>query len=134
MPGQLVSTGIYLPAPKDGLPQLIEQSSNDREAELQWRKVMSISTEAVRLFIGSIPDKKRKQYDLCTILEANFPIRVSAAEHYLMHETPVKAEQLSRLWTFLQRILVAMVSNREIEECSMLLPADTSNHRQVVIS
>ncbi|WP_275068355.1 magnesium chelatase subunit H [Prosthecochloris marina] len=100
---------------KTDYQQLIEQSSNDREAELQWRKIMSISTEAVRLFIGSIPDKKRKQYDLCTILEANFPVRVSAAEHYLIRETPVKAEQLSRLWTFLQRILVAMVSNREIE-------------------
>lgn len=95
--------------------QLSEQSSNDPKAEHLWRKVMSIATNVIRLFIGSIPDEKRKQYDLRTILEANFPVRVSAAEHFLVRETHSKGEQLSRLWEFLQRILVAMVSNREIK-------------------
>ncbi len=94
---------------------LVEHHSTDREASIQLREIMSITREAVRLFIGKLPDRKKTRQDLRTILEGSFPVRVSAAEHYLMRHAPVKSGQLSRFWTFLQRVLVALVSNREIE-------------------
>ena len=93
---------------------LLEQSGSNREANLQRQQIMNITRETVRLFIGSLPEKKRVQHELRNILEATFPVRVSAAEHYLHREASIKPGQLSGLWKALQRILVAMTSNREI--------------------
>ena len=93
---------------------LLEQTGNNREASRQWREIMTITRETIRHFIGSIPEEKRKQHDLCSLLEACFPVRVSAAEHYLNRKAAIKPGQLSKLWATLQHILVAMISNREI--------------------
>ncbi len=93
---------------------LLEQSSSNREASLLWRQIMSITRETIRHFIGSLPDGKRTQKELRNIFEASFPVRVSAAERYLHKEASVKPVQLSGLWEVLQRVLIAMISNREI--------------------
>lgn len=94
---------------------LIEQSGKNREESVQWREIMHITRETVRTFIGPPPQGKKTQPDIRTILEASFPVRVSQAERYLMRQAPLKAGQLSELWKFLQHILLALLSNREIE-------------------
>ena len=99
---------------KTDYSNLLEQSSSNREASLQWHRITGISREAVRLFIGSLPEKKRAQHELRNILEATFPVRVSEAEHYLHREVSIKPGQLSGLWRALQRVLIAMISNREV--------------------
>lgn len=95
--------------------KLAENSGSNREADIRLREIMSIVRETVRLFIGNVPVENRSQKELRTILEASFQVRVSAAERYLSGETTVKPAQLQAFWTFLQRVFIALVSNREIE-------------------
>ncbi len=94
---------------------LVKHSGSNREAMLQWQEMMSIAREAVRLFIGNVPDENNTPHDLRTMLEASLPVRVSAAERSLSRKASAKSGELSALWTFLQRILLALVSNREID-------------------
>ncbi len=93
---------------------LVEKSSTDRDTSKELRQIMATSRETIRRFIGTLPEGKRTQEEIRTILEAAFPVRVSAAERYLQQETSIKPLRMDRLWKKLQRVLVSMVSNREI--------------------
>lgn len=94
---------------------LIEKSVSNRKESVEWRELMNLTRETVRIFIGPPLQGNTTLKDLRTILEGSFPVRVSQAEHYLARHAPVKAGQLSGFWNFLQRILLALISNREVE-------------------
>ncbi|MBL6955642.1 MAG: magnesium chelatase subunit H [Chlorobium phaeobacteroides] len=94
--------------------QIVNQNTNGSEKEREWRDLLHISRETVRHFIGTLPGAEETQYDIRSILEASFKVRISAAEHYLHRTASIRPGHFSGLWELLQHILIAMISNREI--------------------
>ena len=95
--------------------ELNRQRSTSHSAADKWQELISITREALRQFIGTIPPQESAATPLRTMLEASYPIRRSNAERYLHQKAGVKASTMTHFWDFMQRVLLGCTENREIQ-------------------
>ncbi len=107
---ELVSLGLGLDC-----RLMAERHEEDMRLRESWQKVSSICREAVRLFIGELPATLPQGVTMTALLEGNLTIRMNDADAMLQKAAGIRPGQLSRLWHFLNAILIGMANNREIE-------------------
>jgi magnesium chelatase subunit H len=86
-----------------------------------WRQVAAICREAVRLFVGKLPEQLPQGVTIPMLLEGTLPVRMSDADAWLLKSAGIRPVQTGRLWHFLNGILAGMLCNTEVEAVSSAL-------------
>jgi len=107
---ELVSAGLGLDC-----RLMAERHEEDMDLRESWLKVSSICREAVRKFIGTLPETLPAGLTSTTLLEGTLTVRMNEADAWLQKAAGIRPAQLGKLWHFLNGILIGMVTNREIE-------------------
>ncbi len=113
---ELVCTGLRL-----DYDRLIEHHEEEMQLRESWQKVTSICHEAVKRFVGKLPETLPGGVSTAAFLEGTLPVRMNEANTWLQKSAAIKPRQLDRLWHFLNGILAAMLENREIEAVTKAL-------------
>ena len=108
-----------------GLPldyeELAERHEEKMELRESWQMVTAICHEAVRRFIGNLPESMPNGVSIATMLDGTLAVRIDEASAYLHKAAALKPHQLDKLWHFLNGLLAAMLENREIEAVTRAL-------------
>jgi magnesium chelatase subunit H len=107
---ELVCAGLHL-----DYQQLLEHHEEQMPLRESWQKVTAICQQAVRQFVGNLPDNLPEGVTTASLLEGTLPVRMSTAGTYLQKSAGVKTQQLGKLWHFLNGILCGMLENRELD-------------------
>ncbi|NTU54220.1 MAG: magnesium chelatase subunit H [Chlorobiaceae bacterium] len=107
---ELICTGLHLDYQK-----LADHHEEALELRESWQKISSICHEAVRLFIGTLPENLPDGMTTAALFEGTLAVRMSTAGAWLQKSSGIKPQQLGKLWHFLNGILCGMLENREIE-------------------
>lgn len=113
---ELVCTGLRL-----DYDRLIEHHEEEMQLRESWQKVTSICHEAVKRFVGKLPETLPGGVSTAAFLEGTLPVRMNEANTWFQKSATIKPRQLDRLWHFLNGILAAMLENREIEAVTQAL-------------
>lgn len=95
------------------LDRLETELPTSRQAQEAWRRIHSICREAVFLLTGSgrlsgpPPDRQ--------LLEASRTVRIAEADLFVSREAGLKPGSMPRFWAFLDRVLLDLSDNREID-------------------
>ncbi len=95
--------------------KLLDLMERDSEAQQGWQRVTSISREAVRLFTGHIELAGQSTLSISRLLEGTLEVRIKEADSYLRREAGIKPAEMLPLWHFLQRVLINLAENPELE-------------------
>ena len=95
--------------------QTLDQLGTDREAQERWQKVSAISRESVKRFTGHFDTEKNSAIPLSMLLEGSLPVRISAADDYLHRTAGIKPGELTRLWHFMNTVLLHLAENNELK-------------------
>jgi magnesium chelatase subunit H len=107
---ELVCAGLHL-----DYDSIVEQHEENIAFRDSWQKVTSICREAIRRFIGTLPETLPEGVTTTTLLEGTLAVRMSDAGSWLQKSAGIKPAQLGKLWHFLNGILVSLLENREVE-------------------
>ncbi|NTU94184.1 MAG: magnesium chelatase subunit H [Chlorobiaceae bacterium] len=113
---ELVCTGLGL-----DFHSIAEGHEENMELRDSWKKIESTCREAVRRFIGTLPEKIPANLTMSALLEGTLPVRMNEADSWLQKSAGVRPTQTNRLWHFLNGILIGMVTNGEIEAVTSAL-------------
>ncbi|NTU57333.1 MAG: magnesium chelatase subunit H [Chlorobiaceae bacterium] len=107
---ELVCNGLHLE-----YESIVEKHEENMAYRESWQKVTGICREAIRRFIGSLPESLPEGVSTTSLLEGTLAFRMSEAGVWLQKSAGIKQAQLSKLWHFLNGILISMIENREVE-------------------
>jgi magnesium chelatase subunit H len=113
---ELVCAGLRL-----DYDRLIEHHEEEMQLRESWQKVTSVCHEAVKRFVGKLPETLPGGVSTAAFLEGTLPVRMNEANTWLQKSAAIKPRQLDKLWHFLNGILAAMLENREIEAVTQAL-------------
>jgi magnesium chelatase subunit H len=94
--------------------ELIDKMESDRHAQERWLQVSAMSREAVKRFTGHFEPAKNPDLAIASVLEGSLPVRMAEADSYLRREAGTRAAELSRLWHFLNTVLINLAENHEL--------------------
>ncbi|MWV53586.1 magnesium chelatase subunit H [Chlorobium phaeovibrioides] len=102
---------------------LEQEMLHDRAAQEAWHEITAISHEAVRRFTGRLQEQSNSRsaqsnghsVSMKQRLEGSLPVRIAEADGYLQEKAGMKPQELQRLWHFLQRIMVNLADNPELQ-------------------
>jgi len=107
---ELVCAGLHL-----DYESLVEQHEENMSFRESWQKVTLICRDAIRHFIGTLPENLPEGVTTTSLLEGTLAVRMSIAGNLLQKSAGIKPAQLGKLWHFLNGILISLLENREIE-------------------
>ena len=113
---ELICAGLHL-----DYEELAERHEEKMELRESWQMVTAICHEAVRRFIGNLPESMPNGVSIATMLDGTLAVRIDEASAYLHKAAALKPHQLDKLWHFLNGLLAAMLENREIEAVTRAL-------------
>lgn len=113
---EIVSAGLGLDC-----HLMAERHEEDMALRDSWQKVGSVCREAVRRFVGKLPEQLPPGISISSVLEGTLPVRMSEADTWLQKSAGIRPTQTGRLWHFLNGILIGMLNNREIEAVASAL-------------
>ncbi|NQU46957.1 MAG: magnesium chelatase subunit H, partial [Chlorobium sp.] len=95
---------------------LEQEMLHEREAQEAWHEIAAISHEAIRRFTGRLQEHSSSHsVTMKQRLEGSLPVRISEADRYLQEKAGMKPQELQRFWNFLQRIMVNLADNPELQ-------------------
>jgi len=95
--------------------ELINHLESDRQAQQQWQQVSTISREAIQHFTDHLNSDKNSALSIRRILEGSFIVRKEEADNSLHRNAGIKPAELTRLWQFLNTILLNLCENSELK-------------------
>ena len=113
---ELVSAGLGLDC-----RTLAEKHEEDMALRDSWQQVASICREALRRFVGTIPETLPAGLTTTALLEGTLAVRMNDADTWLQKSAGIRPAQTSRLWHFLNGILIGLATNREIDAVASAL-------------
>ncbi|TCD47832.1 magnesium chelatase subunit H [Chlorobium sp. N1] len=98
-------------------PTLEDRMEDDFESQAAWRRIQAVSHEAVRRFAGNISESagNGRQFTAAELLEGSLAVRAAEADAYLAKEAGLRPADTEALWSFLQRVMLGLARNTEIE-------------------
>ncbi len=93
--------------------QLVDHLTQNQEAQQQWQKISTICREAVKRFTGHFD--ANSTLPMSMLLEGSFIVRKEETDNFLHREAGTKPAELTRLWQFLNEILINLAENHELK-------------------
>ena len=95
--------------------ELINNLESNRQAQQQWQQVSTISREAIQHFTAHLNSDKNSTLSITRILEGSFIVRKEEADNSLHRKAGIKPAEVTRLWQFLNTILLNLCENSELK-------------------
>ena len=92
--------------------QLLNNLESNWDDQQRWQQISAISHEAIKLFTGHFDSNST--FPLSRLLEGSFMVRKESSDNYLHHKAGIKPPELTRLWQFLNVVLMNLAENNEL--------------------